>query len=100
MLWEGKHLRDVTEDDLRQIIDSGLSEHLQLEYKSELYQNNERGSKESLLDICMFANAEGGVLLIGVPELRDGGGQPTGVPDPAAPIGLNQGNPEAALQSL
>jgi hypothetical protein len=100
MLWEGRQLRDIAEDDLRQIIASGLAEHLQLEYKSELYQNNDRGNREVLLDICMFANAEGGVLLIGIPELRDSQGQPTGMPDPAGPIGLNLVNPEAILQSL
>jgi hypothetical protein len=100
MLWEGTQLRDVTEADLRRVLDSGLAEHLQLEYKSELYQNNDRGNKESLLDICMFANAEGGVLLTGVHELRDAQGQPTGVPDPAAPIGVAIGNPEGVLQSI
>jgi predicted HTH transcriptional regulator len=100
MLWENKLLRDVNEDDLHQIIRSGLAEHLQLEYKSELYQANDRGNRESLLDICMFANAEGGVLLIGVPELRDPQGQATGIPDPGAQIGVNLDNAEATLQSL
>ncbi|HJU12511.1 MAG TPA: ATP-binding protein [Candidatus Binataceae bacterium] len=100
MLWENKQLRDVTEADLRQVIDSGLAEHLQLEYKSEVYPNNDRGNKESLLDICMFANAEGGVLLIGISELRDGQGQPTGMPDPDSPVGVEIQNPELALQAL
>jgi predicted HTH transcriptional regulator len=100
MLWEDRQLRDITERDLRQVIDSGLAEHSQLEYKSELYSNSDRGNKESLLDICMFANAEGGVLLIGIPELRDPQGQPTGMPDPDARIGLELQNPEATLQAL
>jgi len=100
MLWEDRRLRDITERDLRQVIDSGLAEHLQLEYKSELYSNSDRGNKESLLDICMFANTEGGVLLIGIPELRDPQGQPTGMPDPDARIGLELQNPEATLQAL
>lgn len=100
MLWEGRRLRDVTEADLRQVIDSGLAEHLQLEYKSELYSSNDRGNRESLLDVCMFANAEGGILLIGVPEQRDPEGQPTGMPDRGAALGINIANPEATLQSL
>jgi predicted HTH transcriptional regulator len=37
----------------------------------------------------MFANAEGGILLIGVDEKRDAQGQPTGTPDPAIPLGVD-----------
>ena len=52
------------------LIESGLEEHLQLEYKSTVYEDNDRGGREFLLDICMFANSSGGILLIG-------GGAPT-----------------------
>jgi hypothetical protein len=98
-MWEDRRLRDITEVDLRQIIDAGLEEHLQLEYKSALYDANDRGSRESLLDICMFANAGGGILLLGISEQRDAGGQPTGLPDPNAQLGLEIPNPEAVLQA-
>jgi hypothetical protein len=60
-MWEDKRLRDVTEADVQQLVNSGLEEHLQLEYKSALYDGNDQGSRESLLDICMFANAGGGI---------------------------------------
>ena len=99
MPWEDKQLRDVREVDVRQLINSGVEEHLQLEYKSALYEGNDRGGRECLLDICMFANSGGGVLLIGVPERRDLQGQPTGMPDPAQPLGLDIPNPETVLQS-
>lgn len=97
MLWEGRPLRDIRDADARRLVESGLEEHLQLEYKSALYEDNDRGRREFLLDICMFANSSGGVLLIGVPERRDELGQPTGAPDPAAPIGLELPNPELVL---
>lgn len=97
-MWEDRKLRDITEADLHQIIDAQLEEHLQLEYKSALYENNHQGSKESLLDICMFANSGGGILLLGISEQRDAGGQPTGLPDPNAQLGLEIPNPEAVLQ--
>ncbi len=100
MLWEGRRLRDITQADLRQIIDSELEEHLQLEYKSALYEDNDHGRREFLLDACMFANAEGGVLLIGVPERRDGQGHPTGVPNPGGALGVNVANPEAVLLAM
>lgn len=45
----------------------------------------------------MFANTAGGVLLIGVPELRADNGQPTGAPDPAGTLGISVPNPAAEL---
>src|SRR3989442_13659358 len=99
MLWEGRPLRDIREIDVRRLLESGLEEHLQLEYKSALYDDNDRGRREFLLDICMFANAAGGIMLIGVPERRDGEGQPAGTPDPGGILGLEVPNPEAVLNS-
>ena len=47
----------------------------------------------------MFANAAGGIILIGIPERRDGEGQPTGVPDPEGVLGLDVPNPGAVLSA-
>jgi hypothetical protein len=99
MLWEGRPLRDIREIDVRRLVESGLEEHLQLEYKSALYEDSDRGRREFLLDVCMFANASGGILLIGVAERRDEQGQPTGAPDPAGALGLEVPNPEAVLNA-
>lgn len=98
-MWEDRRLRDIVEADLRQLVDSGLEEHLQLEFKSALYGGNDHGKREFLLDICMFANAGGGILLIGIDERRDNQGQPTGSPDPNAQVGIVVPNPELILQS-
>ena len=97
MLWEGKALRDICEADVRRLTEIGLEEHLQLECKSTLYEDNDRGNREFLQDVCMFANSSGGILLLGVSERRDEGGQPTCVPDPAAPLGIELPNPEMVL---
>jgi Putative DNA-binding domain len=100
MIWEDKRLSEVGEADLRKILNSGVEEHKHLDYKAELYSNNDAGQKDFLVDVCAFANGEGGVLLIGVPELRDPvGGQPTGAPDPANLQGIESKNPEATLVS-
>ncbi len=98
-MWEDRRLRDITEADVRQLVESGLEEHLQLEYKSALYDPGDQGSRESLLDICMFANAGGGILLIGVSEQRDANNQPTGTPDPTIALGVDLPNPEMTLLS-
>jgi hypothetical protein len=97
MLWEGRALREIGEADVRTLLDTQLSEHLQLEYKSALYDDNDRGNREFLQDICMLANTAGGILLIGVSERRDGRGQPTGSPDPNAQLGIELPNPETIL---
>jgi hypothetical protein len=99
MLWEGKPLRDIREAEILGLVESGLEEHLQLEYKSALYDDNDRGKREFLLDICMFANAAGGIMLIGVPKRRDEQGQPTGAPDPEEILGIEVANPEALLNA-
>jgi hypothetical protein len=98
-MWEDRRLRDVTEADVQQLVNSELEEHLQLEYKSALYDGSDQGSRESLLDICMFANAGGGILLIGISEQRDANNQPTGTPDPNAALGVDLPNPEMTLLS-
>jgi hypothetical protein len=85
--------------DVQQLVSSELEEHLQLEYKSSLYDGGDRGCRESLLDICMFANSGGGILLLGISEQRDANGQPTGVADPNAELGIETQNPEMVLQS-
>lgn len=99
MLWEGRPLREIREVDIRRLVESGLREHLQLEYKGALYEDNDPGKREFLLDVCMFANASGGILLIGIPELRDAHGQPTGAPDTTAALGLELANPEMLLNA-
>lgn len=99
MIFDLKPLREITEGDLRAVVNAGLAEHFRLEYKSELYQSNDRGRREFLLDTCMFANAQGGMLLLGIKDTRDEKGQATGIPDPDAPLGLEVTNPELVLQS-
>lgn len=60
MPWESRPLRDIRELDLRRLLESSPEEHLQLEYKSALYEDNDRGRPEFPLDLRMFANASGG----------------------------------------
>src|SRR5438034_275171 len=100
MIWEGKRLSEVNETDLRAVLESGIEEHKHLDYKAELYANNDAGQKDFLIDVCAFANAEGGILLIGVPEVRDPkNSQPTGAPDLSKFEGIESPNPESVLVS-
>ncbi len=49
MVWEDRRLRDITEADVRRLVDSGLEEHLQLEFKSALYPGNSMVTKNPCL---------------------------------------------------
>jgi len=93
-----KPLREWTEADLRALVRFGRIEGPMLEYKAALYDSNDRGNREFLLDICSMANSNGGTLLIGVAEQRDANG-PTGAPDPEADLGVECDNPEQVLTS-
>ncbi|MGB6718090.1 MAG: RNA-binding domain-containing protein, partial [Candidatus Acidiferrales bacterium] len=73
MIFDSKPLRQITEADIRAEIAAGLPEHLYLEYKQQNYGQRDADRKEFLLDICQFANAQGGFILVGVPELREDG---------------------------
>ena len=94
-----KALRDWTEDDIRSLVATGRVEGPTLEYKSAVYEANERGNREFLLDICSMANASGGLIVIGVSELRDNFG-PTGAPDPNAVLGIEIENAEQLLAAF
>jgi hypothetical protein len=93
-----KPLREWTEADVVALVRSGRIEGPTLEYKASLYDTNDRGSREFLLDICSMANSNGGLLLIGVAEQRDENG-PTGAPDANASLGVECDNPEQLLTS-
>ena len=67
----GKPLEQVTQSDLQIIIDKNIPENANLEYKRESYKDNDGGKKEFLKDVSAFANAMGGVLLIGIEERQD-----------------------------
>jgi hypothetical protein len=47
----------------------------------------------------MFANSQGGILLLGIDEQRDRAGQPTGTPAVNQMLGLDLQNPESLLLS-
>lgn len=62
--------------DIRILIDIGYKEDQKVEYKREMYGGSPDNKKEMLKDISAFANAYGGILLIGIEEK---GGIPRGV---------------------
>lgn len=94
-----KPVREWSESDVEQLVASGRKEGPDLEYKQALWADLEKKPREFLRDICAMLNSAGGMILVGVPELRDDDG-PTGAPDPNTPLGIELGNPEQALLQL
>ena len=64
----GRSFDEIDSETVRQLIESGASESLNLEFKREKYGNSDNDKKEFLKDITSFANSLGGHLLIGVKE--------------------------------
>ncbi|HEY0794624.1 MAG TPA: ATP-binding protein [Acidisarcina sp.] len=88
--------RDINEDDLIELVHVGRVEGPMLEYKGALYDTNDRGCKEFLLDICSMANSLGGYIFIGISEQRDGS-EGLGAPAGDVPLGITLTNPEQTL---
>jgi hypothetical protein len=61
----------ITEQHLRDLIQTGARESLHIDYKRQTYGKKEADRKEFLADICSFANAAGGDIVIGMAE-KDG----------------------------
>lgn len=82
----GKRLSDLTKEDIAHLVDNGVQEGAEIEFKEAIPGNNgpenwshskniHDGSRDQLLKhIVAFANAHGGVLVIGV---RESSGKPS-----------------------
>ena len=61
-------LSQVTVADLKELVDSAVSEGLRLEFKRDLPGSSDADKREFLADVSAFANSAGGDLLLGVAE--------------------------------
>ncbi|MEB9413746.1 ATP-binding protein [Bacillus cereus] len=72
-MYFGKSLDQVTFDDIQILVDAGVMENRQLDYKRELPRNLGGDNKrEFCKDVAAFANAEGGTLIYGINETESG----------------------------
>jgi len=91
MIFRGKKLADLKEQDLQRLKDESVEERDTVEYKRDMYGNSDADQKEMLKDISSMANHLGGYLLIGIDA--DKGGIPTKV------IGVEAGNHSERIMS-
>ena len=86
-------LDKITEQNLRELIETGARESLYIDYKRKTYGGNEAARKEFLADICSFANAAGGDIVIGMAENA-------GVPSEITPFRDNADQERLRLEGM
>lgn len=97
---QGKHIRDVTSDDLQALKEAQVPESRTIEYKAVLPGRADQDKKEFLADASSFANTSGGVILYGITTKRDGNSD-TGIPEEITGVGaVNFGEEQRRLNQL
>ncbi|MBI1775754.1 MAG: ATP-binding protein [Proteobacteria bacterium] len=61
-------LESIGETELRGLIEAGVAEQVNIDYKQDRYGGREQDRKEFLKDATSFANTQGGHLIIGMTE--------------------------------
>lgn len=84
MVFRGKRLSEITEQDLQKLIDDQVQQRDIIEYKSAMYDHSDEDKREMLKDITSMANHRGGYLIIGVEEDKEG--------IPLELVGIDAGN--------
>jgi len=93
-----KPIDQLVKADIDNLVAEQVSERRDLEYKQLLPGNSDGDTKEFLADVSAMANSSGGDLVYGIAELKDGSGQPTGLPSSAD--GLAIANLDGELRRL
>jgi len=88
----------IDKEDVLALVSNQIPEGRMLEYKEQLPGDSDGERKEFLVDVSSFANAAGGDILYGVPELRDQDRKATGTP--ASAIGLADINADQVIGRL
>ncbi len=63
-----KKMENITLDDIQTLIENGVCENKNLDYKRELHIDTDSDKKEFLADISSFANSNGGDIIFGIEE--------------------------------
>jgi hypothetical protein len=77
MIFRGKRLSGLQEQDLQRLVDDQVQERDSIEYKRDMYGNSDDDKREMLKDISSMANHRGGHIVIGIEA--DNQGIPTDV---------------------
>lgn len=81
-------LNQIDESVMRRLIELGVQEGQHLDFKRDPYSPDGKGSGAIAIDVCAFANAEGGDIVVGI------GKEKSGAPYTVKPI---EGDPDHLL---
>jgi len=81
-----KPASNITEADIRALVQGRVCENQRLDYK-EMFPQRREEHDEFLRHVAGMANTTGGMILIGVAERRDEAGKTTGEPESICGIG-------------
>jgi len=87
-------LNEITEEHLKALIQNRQRESQTLDYKRQLPNADSDGHREFQSDICAFANASGGDLILGLTEDTEGAAQSI------TPLSVNPDSEQLRLQDL
>lgn len=76
MIFDGKPIDEIKDEEFDTLTQEGISEHQSLEYKETYNVKDSTGKLEILRDITSLANAGGGYLIVGIKD--DGRGKAVG----------------------
>lgn len=63
-----KDINEITEEDLKSLVDNEVQEDRRLEYKGELNLSDNEHKRKLLKTVCAFSNTSGGLLIYGITE--------------------------------
>ena len=96
-----KPIDQITKEDIKRLVDDGVSEGLTLEFKQSLPGANDAAKREFLADVASLANAQGGDLVFGVADETDGDNHATGVAGSALGVSVvNISDVQIGLENL
>ena len=64
----GARLNDIDHSHIEALVTNGVTEDFDLDFKSELYANNDAAKRDLAGDVAALANTAGGVIVLGIVE--------------------------------
>src|SRR5579859_1142858 len=94
-----KPIDSITKEDIQELKDNDEPESKTLDYKLQVNKNNPGEKGDFLEDICAFANADGGFIVVGIEDRKEDG-KNTGKPGNILPIAVNPDQEKRRLDDL
>lgn len=89
---------NLTENNIKRLIDNQIQENKSLDYKRELHLSKDGDKKEFLFDISAMYNTDGGCIIYGIEEEKDSNNHNTG--KPAKITGIECDNSDKLIQQI